>query len=208
MEDKENSSGKTGNENDNEGASTQGPITLSQQEIDQIRADARETGRQEAATTLDTEIAALRLQGEASAVLAQASAQKLHATEVRQIVAALSGRGDHEGIELSGGKAFAPAIVAHVLPLLEADFGNEPSVRLSVDGVEEEKSVTDIVLGILNAVSSAGNEAMVELGVAKGEQSHEPPGSSDDQTQEEKDAGIDEYLKRHNLALVGADSGE
>ena len=129
------------------------------------------------------------------AQLAQATAT-LHDTEVKTIVATYQGRGVHDKVKMPAGMAFAPAVLSVVEPLLKAD-DREKSVRLSVD-TEDKASVTDMVLSVLNAVAEA-NGGLVSL-EAKGSQDHTL--SQGEETEDQKEKAVSEYLEKRHLAPV------
>ena len=187
------------------GASTEeAKITLSQEDLDKLRDEERQKIRRELELESNTAIQELRQQAETATALAQDSQRQLHAQDVRVLLRALGGHGEHERVRLPHNTAFAPSIVKVVQPLLEIDIGAKAVVKLSQDGAENQKSLTDIVMDILNSVAEAGDGVMVELDVAKGIQSHTPPSSEDGPTQEDKASAVDAYLEQRGLSLVGA----
>jgi hypothetical protein len=172
---------------------------LSEEERERIRQEERERIRQEVAREYESALQEVRSRLSQAETLAIAHRDQLHRANVKQILLALQGRGEHERVKLPPGHAFAPVVVRHVQPLLEADVGEESAVKLSVGGEEQQFSVTGLVLNLLNAVAEARDGAIISL-AQHGSQNHHPPGGP---TDSDKDAEIDRFLKERGLSPAG-----
>ena len=122
------------------------------------------------------------------------SRRAMHEANVRAILLALQGKGQHESVTLPPNSGFAPAIVKEVEPILMTD-GGEAVAKFAM-GSEDKKSVTDVVLSLLNTIGQAKDSAMVSYS-AKGEQAHTQPGG--EHSPADKDKQIDEYMRDRHL---------
>jgi hypothetical protein len=122
---------------------------------------------------------------------------KIHEMDVKSIIAALQGKGVHEAVKMPANRAFVPAVLGVVEPILMADISREKAVKLSVDG-KSTGSISDVVLSIMNAVAAAGEGALLSLEPA-GTQSHEKPATGAEKSPDEKKKSVDTYLKDRHL---------
>ena len=139
----------------------------------------------ERARSLETEIARNR--------------RVMHEADVKSMLLALQGKGQHQRVTLPDKWGFSPAIVKEVEPFLMADEGEEVA-KFAMES-EDKKSVTDVVLSLLNTIGQAKDSAMVSYS-AKGEQSHKKIG--DETSVTDKDKQVDEYMSERRLVAEEA----
>ncbi|MFW6194940.1 MAG: signal peptide peptidase SppA [Chloroflexota bacterium] len=183
------------NESENQDLQTQGN-DLPEDEVERIRQQAREEARKELEQDLGASLEDVRTRLETTDSRLQATRQELHKERVGHLVQALQGRAEHERVSLGSGQAFAPSVVKYVQPIIESDVDEEQVVTVNTPDGEAQMSVTDLAIGILNAVASAGDAALIST-EPHGKQDHSRPGSGP--SVEETDAQIDEYLRTRNL---------
>jgi len=124
--------------------------------------------------------------------------KKAHEMEVGSILLALQGKGKHDKVTLPENCGFAPTVLGKVQPILEADQG-EGLIKLAL-GADEKKSVTEVVLSILNSIGECKDGALISYS-SHGDQEHKAPGTGE-KSEAEKDKEVDEYLQSRNLSIV------
>lgn len=143
------------------------------------------------------ELAAFRSLGlsvaEIQAIQAErvATRRKARDLEISTIIAALEGRGTHDGVVVCDGAArHYPVVVHAVEQALRADGGEAMSLDISSEG---QSPIDEIVLSIVNAIPLEGRMVETQLPVTQPQETPSPPTSSSVPT-DEQIADLDERI--------------
>ena len=85
----------------------------------------------------------------------QAVAKQQREGRIKEIVLALEGLAEADGVKMPEGRRHAPAVVTAVERILKAVSMKAPALRLALDGKEQDVTVEAIVLAIVNSLPEA-----------------------------------------------------